>query len=59
MHKPRVLLTGGAGYIGSHSCVAFSEAGCEVALLDNLCNSSPVVLDRLDGSTVENDDCTT
>ncbi|MDP5070958.1 MAG: UDP-glucose 4-epimerase GalE [Congregibacter sp.] len=42
-----VLLTGGAGYIGSHSCLAFSEAGYEVSLLDNFCNSSPVVLDRL------------
>lgn len=46
--KKRVLLTGGAGYIGSHSCIAFHEAGYEVSLLDNLCNSSPVVLDRLE-----------
>ncbi|MEE4109355.1 MAG: UDP-glucose 4-epimerase GalE [Halieaceae bacterium] len=44
----RVLLTGGAGYIGSHSCVAFAEAGWEVALLDNLSNSSPVAVDRLE-----------
>lgn len=44
----RVLLTGGAGYIGSHSCVAFVEAGWEVALLDNLSNSSPVAVDRLE-----------
>jgi len=43
----RVLLTGGAGYIGSHSCLAFSAAGYEVSLLDNFCNSSSVVLDRL------------
>jgi len=43
----RVLLTGGAGYIGSHSCVAFSEAGWEVALLDNFSNSSPVAVDRI------------
>ncbi len=48
MSKARVLLTGGAGYIGSHSCVAFTQAGYETALLDNLCNSSPVVLDRLE-----------
>lgn len=44
----RVLLTGGAGYIGSHSCLAFCDAGYEVALLDNLSNSSEVVVDRLE-----------
>ncbi|WOJ93665.1 UDP-glucose 4-epimerase GalE [Congregibacter variabilis] len=44
----RVLLTGGAGYIGSHSCLAFSDAGYKVSLLDNFCNSSPVVLERLE-----------
>ena len=43
-----VLLTGGAGYIGSHSCVAFHEAGWRVSLLDNFSNSSPLVLDRLE-----------
>lgn len=47
-HSRRVLLTGGAGYIGSHSCVAFREAGYEVALLDNLSNSSAKVIDRLE-----------
>lgn len=46
--RKRVLLTGGAGYIGSHSCIAFREADYEVALLDNLSNSSPRVLDRLE-----------
>jgi UDP-glucose 4-epimerase len=46
--QKRVLLTGGAGYIGSHSCIAFSEAGYEVSLLDNFSNSSPAVLDRLE-----------
>jgi UDP-glucose 4-epimerase len=35
-----ILLTGGAGYIGSHTAVVLSEAGHEVAILDNLCNSS-------------------
>jgi len=44
----RVLLTGGAGYIGSHSCLAFSGVGYQVSLLDNFCNSSPVVLERLE-----------
>ncbi|MEM1187227.1 MAG: UDP-glucose 4-epimerase GalE [Pseudomonadota bacterium] len=44
----RVLLTGGTGYIGSHACIAFAEAGWEVALLDNLSNSSERVAARLD-----------
>jgi len=42
-----VLVTGGAGYIGSHACVALMEAGYEVVVLDNLCNSSVVALQRL------------
>ncbi|MEE4277985.1 MAG: UDP-glucose 4-epimerase GalE [Halieaceae bacterium] len=44
----RVLLTGGTGYIGSHTCIAFTEAGWEVSLLDNLSNSSARVVDRLE-----------
>jgi UDP-glucose 4-epimerase len=43
-----ILLTGGAGYIGSHTAVVLSQAGHEVVLLDNFCNSSPSVLDRLE-----------
>ena len=42
-----VLVTGGVGYIGSHACVALMEAGHEVVVLDNLCNSSPVALQRV------------
>lgn len=42
-----ILVTGGAGYIGSHACVALIEAGYEVVVLDNLCNSSLVALERL------------
>ena len=42
-----ILLTGGAGYIGSHTAVVLSEAGHEVVLLDNFCNSQKSVLDRL------------
>ena len=34
-----VLVTGGAGYIGSHTCVALLEAGKEVVVLDNFSNS--------------------
>jgi UDP-glucose 4-epimerase len=43
----KILLTGGAGYIGSHTAIALHEAGFEPVLLDNFSNSSPVVLDRL------------
>jgi UDP-glucose 4-epimerase len=35
-----ILVTGGAGYIGSHTCVALLEAGHTVIVADNLCNSS-------------------
>jgi UDP-glucose 4-epimerase len=42
-----ILLTGGAGYIGSHTAVVLSEAGHEVVILDNFCNSNPCVLERL------------
>jgi UDP-glucose 4-epimerase len=47
LDKPSVLLTGGAGYIGSHTYVALSEAGYRPVILDNFSNSDPVVLDRL------------
>jgi UDP-glucose 4-epimerase len=42
-----VLVTGGAGYIGSHTCVVLLEAGLRVVVLDNLDNSSPVALQRV------------
>ena len=41
------LITGGAGYIGSHTCVALLQAGWDVVVVDNLCNSSPQALDRV------------
>lgn len=44
---PTILLTGGTGYIGSHTCVELMQAGFNTILLDNLCNSSPVVVDRI------------
>ena len=43
----RVLLTGGAGYIGSHTAVELIEAGHEVVIVDNLSNSNVKVLGRL------------
>ncbi len=42
-----ILLTGGAGYIGSHTCVALAEAGFSPVILDNFSNSRPAVLERL------------
>ena len=48
MSKARtVLVTGGAGYIGSHTCVTLLEAGLRVVVIDNLDNSSVVALDRV------------
>ena len=42
-----VLVTGGAGYIGSHTCVALLEAGHDITVIDNLCNSSEIALERV------------
>ena len=42
-----ILLTGGAGYIGSHACVALIDAGFTPIILDNFSNSHPAVLARL------------
>ncbi len=42
-----VLVTGGAGYIGSHTCVELIEAGHTPIVIDNLCNSSAKSLDRV------------
>ena len=47
----RVLVTGGAGYIGSHTCVELLEAGHEVCVIDNLCNGHEVALERVRGIT--------
>ncbi len=42
-----VLVTGGAGYIGSHTCVELLQEGWEVAVFDNFCNSHPEALARV------------
>lgn len=42
-----VLVTGGAGFIGSHTCVKLLEAGYRVVILDDLSNSSPVAVERI------------
>jgi UDP-glucose 4-epimerase len=43
----KILLTGGVGYIGSHVCVELINKGYEVIIVDNLCNSSKQVLERI------------
>lgn len=42
-----ILVTGGAGYIGSHTCVELLQEGRDVVILDNLCNSSEKAVDRI------------
>ena len=43
----RILVTGGAGYIGSHTCVELLNAGYEVVIIDNFVNSKPEALDHI------------
>ena len=46
-----ILVTGGAGYIGSHTCVELLEAGYDVVVVDNFSNSSKASLDRVQAIT--------
>lgn len=48
-----ILVTGGAGYIGSHTCIELLAAGYTPIVLDNLCNSSTISLDRVKDITGE------
>ncbi|MBN1777844.1 MAG: UDP-glucose 4-epimerase GalE [Clostridiales bacterium] len=47
----KILLTGGTGYIGSHTYAELCAAGHDAVIVDNFCNSSPVVLERLEKIT--------
>ena len=47
----RILVTGGAGYIGSHTVVQLVESGHEVTVVDNFVNSSPAVVPRIEAIT--------
>ena len=47
----KVLVTGGAGYIGSHTCVELLNQGMEVVVIDNLVNSSPKAIERVEQIT--------
>jgi UDP-glucose 4-epimerase len=46
-----ILVTGGAGYIGSHTCVELLSAGFDVTVFDNFCNSHPEALARVERIT--------
>ena len=46
-----ILVTGGAGYIGSHTCVELLNAGFDVTVFDNFCNSHPEALARVERIT--------
>ncbi|EEB79422.1 UDP-glucose 4-epimerase [marine gamma proteobacterium HTCC2148] len=46
-----ILVTGGAGYIGTHACVCLAEAGYSVVVLDNLCNASAEAVARVEELT--------
>ncbi len=50
----QILVTGGAGYIGSHTCVALLQAGFDVIVLDNLSNSKPEAIRRVQHITEKN-----
>lgn len=48
MTKHKVLVTGGAGYIGSHTCVELLAAGFDIVVVDNLANSKPLAMKRVE-----------
>ena len=50
----RILVTGGAGYIGSHTCLELLNQGHEVVVADNLCNSCEEALNRVKELTGKN-----
>jgi len=51
MKKQKVLVTGGTGYIGSHTAVELIQRGYEVVILDNLCNSDKAVISQIEKIT--------
>ncbi|MEP6795115.1 MAG: UDP-glucose 4-epimerase GalE [Saprospiraceae bacterium] len=60
MNKPKILVTGGCGYIGSHTIVDLLDSGYDVVSLDNFVNSSPSALkgiEAITGKKIENINC--
>ena len=58
----KILVTGGPGYIGSHTCVELLNNGYEVIIVDNLCNSKEDVVNKIEEITNKkakfyNEDC--
>ena len=51
MTKKKILVTGGTGYIGSHTAVELINSGFEVVIIDNLSNSREDVLEGIEGIT--------
>ena len=47
MASPRVLVTGGSGYIGSHTVLSLLAEGASIVIIDNFCNSSATAIDRV------------
>ena len=52
-----ILVTGGAGYIGSHTCVELLNAGYDVVIIDNLYNSNQKAVDRIEEITGKKGKC--
>jgi UDP-glucose 4-epimerase len=50
-NRPIILVTGGAGYIGSHTCVELLNANYDVIVIDNMSNASPEALERVEELT--------
>ena len=48
MSMKTILITGGSGYIGSHTVISLLQAGMSVIVLDNLCNSKKEVVDKIE-----------
>ena len=53
----QILVTGGAGYIGTHTCVALLNAGHQVVVIDNYSNSHPQALKRVEAITGQSITC--
>ena len=52
-----ILVTGGAGFIGSHTCLILLEKGYDVFIIDSFVNSSPIVLERIPDLINKNQNC--